>query len=136
MPPASPRPHASEDAVTPWRMLAWLDLLRDGVAARDQMRIWELLGHREARLAPRALLEEALALARAPAASVRAPVELLRYAWVVERLAEAGEAMPGLAPSVDADEEPAASHGSPSVVQLEFAWPRRAGAARDRRRPA
>ena len=133
MPPTPPRPVPTDDAVAPRRVLAWLDLLRHGIAARDEMFVWELFGYREARLAPRALLEEALALARAPRASVRAPVELLRFAWVVERLAEAGEPMPGRVPALD--EPPAPDAGTPDA-QLELAWPGRAARARDRRRPA
>ena len=129
MPPTPPRPPDAVDAITPRRVLLWLDLLRRGIGARDEMFVWELFGYREARLAPRAVLEEALALARAPAGSLRAPIALLRFAWMVQRLDAAGEPMPGISAGgagYDADPPDAAG----PAAQLELAWPRA------RRRPA
>lgn len=121
--PPDPEPHA---AVTPRRVLHWLDLLRRGVVARDEMFVWELFGYREARAAPRAVLEEALVLARAPAGSLRAPLALLRFAWVVQRLDEAGEPLPGEATPPEVDSAAAAE----AAAQLELPW------TRARRRPA
>lgn len=125
-PPRPPRPPDPADPVTPERVLRWLDLLRLGIGARDEMFVWELFGYREARAAPRAVLEEALALVRAPAGSLRAPLALLRFAWAVRHLDAAGEPMPGAA----APDSARAGDGGGAGEQLELAWPRA------RRRPA
>lgn len=124
MPPIPDHPHADADPVAPRRVLAWVELLRGALVARDELLVLELFGRREARLAPRDVLEEALALARAPAGSLRAPLALLRFAWMVQRLDAAGEPLPGTA-------RPAAGYGDAGAdaaapaAQLELAWPRR-----------
>lgn len=137
-----------DDPLTPSRVLAWLDLLRSGVAARDEVFVWELLGYRASRAVPREVLEEALALVRAPFGSFRAPMVLLRFAYVMQRLAEAGEPLPGTGeprdrPSAGGGQGAEANDDDPEATspQLELTWPSRRSTAprphdHERRRPA
>ena len=107
MPPTPPRLSPRVDACDPRRVLAWLDHLRSAVVRRDEAAVRDLLARREAR-----------ALARAPAGSLRAPLALLRFAWVAQRLDAAGERMPGTAPAA------AGYHVQAPAAQLALAWPR------------
>ena len=60
-------------------MLAYLDSLCAALLARDAEEIRRLLRHPLARALPRAVREEALAMARAGKRSLRAPLQTLRF---------------------------------------------------------
>ena len=60
-------------------MLAYLDSLCTALLARDAEEIRRLLRHPLARALPRAVREEALAVARSEARSLRAPIQTLRF---------------------------------------------------------
>ena len=60
-------------------MLAYIDSLCAALLARDGEEIRRLLRHPLARALPRAVREEALAIARAGSRSMRAPIQTLRF---------------------------------------------------------
>ena len=60
-------------------MLAYLEELCSALFAHDATVVYRLLAHPLARLLPRQVREEALAISRANPSSLRAPIEVLRY---------------------------------------------------------
>lgn len=60
-------------------MLAYLDSLCTALLARDAEEIRRLLRHPLARALPRAVREEALAVARSESRGMRAPIQALRF---------------------------------------------------------
>ena len=60
-------------------LLRYIERLYRAVARRDPLRASWLLGDALAVHLPREVIEEVLVLSRAPQASLRAPVHLLRY---------------------------------------------------------
>ena len=69
--------------------LSFLVDLYDAVRARNEIRVHLLLRAPEARRLPAEVREEALAMLRLPAASLRAPMQLLVFLHRMERLHEA-----------------------------------------------
>ena len=92
-------------------MLDYLDRLCAALLGREVAEIRRLLRHPLARTLPRIVREEAQAIAAAPARSLRAPIQTLRfYQQTMQLLAEPAEArsagIPDVAPR---PEEPAAA---------------------------
>ena len=72
-------------------LLDYLDRLWEAVKARDAQTVEAMFAERLAAQLPRDVMEESLAIARAPAGSLRAPVRLLRFYHIsVRLLADAG----------------------------------------------
>ena len=71
------------------RLLLVVDRLLDAIEQRDAERVWRLLDDPEAyRCIPSNVREEALTLAQAPRASLRAPVRLYRFQYLLRRLGD------------------------------------------------
>ena len=119
------QPAEGSAGISPADVLEWLEAVRRAVARRDPGAVERLLARREAGLVSRVVREEALALARQPPQSFRAPVALLRLAYQIQRLAESGEAIPGAARAPEGSGRPTegAAFGA---AQLELPWPRNA----------
>ena len=71
------------------RLLLVVDRLLRAIEQRDAERVWALLDDPEAyRCVPSNVREEALMMAQLPRASLRAPVKLYRYQYLLRRLAD------------------------------------------------
>jgi hypothetical protein len=71
------------------RLLLVVDRLLRAIEQRDTERVWALLDDPEAyRCVPSNVREEALMMAQLPRASLRAPVKLYRYQYLLRRLAD------------------------------------------------
>jgi hypothetical protein len=71
------------------RLLLVVDRLLRAIEQRDAERVWALLDDPEAyRCVPSNVREEALMMAQLPRASLRAPVRLYRYQYLLRRLAD------------------------------------------------
>jgi hypothetical protein len=71
------------------RLLLVVDRLLRAIEQRDTERVWALLDDPEAyRCVPSYVREEALMMAQLPRASLRAPVKLYRYQYLLRRLAD------------------------------------------------
>ena len=71
------------------RLLLVVDRLLEAIAHRDAERAWLLLDDPEAyRCIPSNVREEALTLAQAPRTSLRAPVRLYRFQYLLRRLGD------------------------------------------------
>ena len=69
------------------RLLLVVDHLLHAIEQRDAERVWMLLDDPEAyRCLPSNVREEALAMAQLPGTSLRAPVRLYRYQYLLRRL--------------------------------------------------
>ena len=69
------------------RLLLVVDHLLHAIEQRDAERVWMLLDDPEAyRCIPSNVREEALAMAQLPGTSLRAPVRLYRYQYLLRRL--------------------------------------------------
>ena len=75
------------------RMLAYVDALYDAVQDRDEPEVRALLAQGDATHLPREVREEALALLPEPVGSLRAPIRLLRFEFVLTQLDEHEELM-------------------------------------------
>jgi hypothetical protein len=125
------------------RLLLVVDRLMRAIEQRNAERVWAILDDPEAyRYLPANVREEAIMLAQLPSASLRAPVRLFRYQYLLERL---GDEVIGLAEEqaqLGLDLTPASVPGSAkstAVRELPFrerrsphGGPRPSG--RDRRR--
>jgi hypothetical protein len=79
------------------RLLLVVERLLRAIEQRDVERVWHLLDDSEAyRCIPANVREEALVMAQLPARSLRAPVRLYRFQYLLRRLGD-----DPLAPSVD-----------------------------------
>ena len=67
-------------------LLELLDALYRAITARDETRVWDLLDDPRASHLPAPIREEAVALAREPRNSFRAPLQLLRFHHMVVQL--------------------------------------------------
>ena len=110
------------------RLLLVVDRLLHAIEQRDVERVWHLLDDPEAyRCIPANVREEALAMAQLPARSLRAPVRLYRYQYLLRRLGDE-------APGSSADQAQLALDFAPVPTPVQ-----RAGARelpfRDRRAP-
>ncbi len=89
------------------RLLLVVDRLLRAIEQRDVERVWHLLDDSEAyRCIPANVREEALMMAQLPARSLRAPVRLYRYQYLLRRLG---------------DDEPLESPVDQSQLALELA---------------
>ena len=71
------------------RLLLVVERLLDAIERRDAGRVWALLDDPEAyRCIPSNVREEALAMAQLPETSLRAPVRLYRYQYLLRRLSD------------------------------------------------
>ena len=71
------------------RLLLVVDRLLRAIEQRDVERVWHLLDDAEAyRYIPANVREEALMMAQLPARSLRAPVRLYRYQYLLRRLGD------------------------------------------------
>ena len=71
------------------RLLLVVDRLLRAIEQRDAERVWALLDDPEAyRCIPANVREEALMMAQLPLASMRAPVRLYRYAYLLRRMGD------------------------------------------------
>ena len=71
------------------RLLLVVERLLRAIEQRDVERVWHLLDDPEAyRCIPANVREEALMMAQLPAASLRAPVRLYRYQYLLRRLSD------------------------------------------------
>ncbi len=71
------------------RLLLVVDRLLRAIEQRDVERVWHLLDDPEAyRCIPANVREEALMMAQLPARSLRAPVRLYRYQYLLRRLSD------------------------------------------------
>jgi hypothetical protein len=71
------------------RLLLVVDRLLHAIEQRDAERVWALLDDPEAyRCLPANVREEAIMMAQLPRASMRAPVRLFRYAYLLHRLGD------------------------------------------------
>ena len=110
------------------RLLLVVDRLLRAIEQRDVERVWHLLDDPEAyRCIPANVREEALAMAQLPARSLRAPVRLYRYQYLLRRLGDE-------APGSSADQAQLALDFTPAPIPVQ-----RVGARelpfRDRRAP-
>ena len=76
-------------------MLAYLEELCTALLAHDAIAVHRLLAHPLARSLPRQVREEALAISRANAASLRAPIQTLRFYHQTLQLGEIDSAPEG-----------------------------------------
>lgn len=96
-------------------MLAYLEDLCGALIAHDSVAIQRLLAHPLARSLPRQVREEAIAISRANATSLRAPIQTLRfYHQTLQLGAPDHGAQPGELASDDSTADPA--QGAPAVV--------------------
>ncbi len=87
-------------------MLAYLEELCTALLAHDAIAIHRLLAHPLARSLPRQVREEALAISRASPASLRAPIQTLRFYHQTLQLGEGDPAVDrGTDPGAGADSE-------------------------------
>jgi hypothetical protein len=94
-------------------MLAYLEELCTALLAHDAIAIHRLLAHPLARSLPRQVREEAIAISRASPASLRAPIQALRFYHQTLQLGEndASPAQPGgESGEGDADSHMAGAH--------------------------
>ena len=71
------------------RLLDLLDLLVSSMQRRDLQAVWDVLDEEDAvRWFPAGLREEAIAIARAPTDSFRAPIRLFRYHHEIQQLGD------------------------------------------------
>jgi hypothetical protein len=68
-------------------ILSYLAELYEAIRTRNELRVHALLRAPESRRIPPVVREEAIAMARQPAASLRAPMQLLMYLHRMEQLA-------------------------------------------------
>lgn len=81
-------------------MLAYLDALCAALLARNAIEIYRLLGLRDARKLPRAVREEAIAIAKAGPDSFLAPIQALHLYYKLSHLVdESTELEPEAPPS-------------------------------------
>lgn len=85
------------------RFLAYLRDIELALAHREPMRITALLRKRTATHLPREVREELLMVSRAPRATLRAPVQFLRFQHRMTELARGGEALPTAQTALDLD---------------------------------
>ena len=101
-------------------LLAYLAELYDAIRDRNELRVHVLLRGPEAGRIPAAVREEALVMVRLPAASMRAPMQLLMFLHRMEQLA--------------LDEGPQDDHGESASFhdpdQLEIPLTRESGGER------
>ena len=112
------------------RLLLVVDRLLRAIEQRDVERVWHLLDDPEAyRCIPANVREEALLMAQLPARSLRAPVRLFRFQYLLRRLGDES-------PEVQADQSQLALDFTPAPVPIPV---RAAGTRelpfRDRRSP-
>jgi hypothetical protein len=98
-------------------VLAYLAELYDAIRQRNELRVHALLRSPDARRIPPAVREEAIAMVRLPAASLRAPMHLLMCLHRLEQLSDAEEADGGTdddrpAPDPDQLDLPLVSRGA------------------------
>jgi hypothetical protein len=74
--------------------LEYLDAIDRALTRRDSMDVTSLLRKRIATHLPREVREELVALAHAPRASLRAPMQFLRFQHRMTELARGGERLP------------------------------------------
>ena len=95
-------------------MLAYLEDLCGALIAHDADAIQRLLAHPLARSLPRQVREEAIAISRATAASLRAPIQTLRFYHQTLQLGAPGRetraAEPGAEDSNDTEPDRGPSH--------------------------
>jgi hypothetical protein len=73
-------------------LLDYLNDLHEAVMGRDRGRVMSLLNQRSADRLPREVREEAIAVSREDPRSLRAPMQMLRFFHMQQKLAEYGEA--------------------------------------------
>lgn len=95
--------------------LAYLDDLYDAMMSRDRDRVRYLLETVRASWIPREVREEVLAIAQLPSASVRAPIQLLRYMRVLEELTHESDE---LSPDEDGGEDGEEDRADPAQLEL------------------
>jgi anti-sigma factor RsiW len=98
-------------------MLAYLEDLCGALIAHDADAIQRLLAHPLARSLPRAVREEAIAISRANAASLRAPIQTLRFYHQTLQLGAPNHHMQPDEPGAD-DPTDAAAHEAPGPVAM------------------
>lgn len=95
-------------------MLAYLEDLCGALIAHDTDAIQRLLAHPLARSLPRQVREEAIAISRASAASLRAPIQTLRFYHQTLQLGAPGQETqaeePGAEDSSDTEPDRGPSH--------------------------
>jgi hypothetical protein len=74
-------------------ILSYLAELYEAIRTRNELRVHALLRAPEARGIPVAVREEAIAMVRLPAASLRAPMQLFMHLHRMEQLESGAEAM-------------------------------------------
>jgi len=112
------------------RLLLVVDRLLRAIQQRDAERVWQLLDDPEAyRCIPANVREEALMMAQLPARSLRAPVRLYRYQYLLHRLDDEP-----LEPSVDQSQLALDFTPPPAPVPVQRAAARELP-FRDRRSP-
>jgi hypothetical protein len=98
-------------------MLAYLEDLCGALIAHDTDAIQRLLAHPLARSLPRQVREEAIAISRATAASLRAPIQTLRFYHQTLQLGAPGQETQAGEPDVEDSGDAEPDGGPPHVVK-------------------